>query len=277
MTDLQKVEFDILKTVVEICDQLNLRYYLVCGSALGAVKYGGFIPWDDDIDIGLPREDYEVFIQEAQELLPGYYFLQNYRTDKKFPLFMSKVRDSRTTFIENVYKDIDMHHGVYIDIFPLDGYPKDQKEIVALEKQKALSSRLRSVRYHYETKNILSIGVRTTIYRVMYKVFGMYSDTARAVEKFDNVAKSFKIEDSDYICNHSNWQGTIEYAPKWHYGEGAWTTFEGLRVKVPENFDAYLTQKYGNWRADLPVSKRNSGHCIYKLDLNTSYSEYTKK
>ena len=129
MTELQKIELDILKSVIDICDELNLKYYLVCGSALGAVKYNGFIPWDDDIDIGLPREDYEIFIQKAQAMLPEYYFLQNYNTDKNFPLFMTKIRDSRTTFVEMQFQNIDMHHGVYIDVFPLDGYPNKRKAI----------------------------------------------------------------------------------------------------------------------------------------------------
>ena len=273
MTDLQKVEFEILKTAINICDQLNLTYYLVCGSALGAVKYQGFIPWDDDVDIGLPREDYEVFIQKAQEMLPEYYFLQNYLTDKNFPLFMSKIRDSRTTFVEKLYKNIDMNHGVYIDVFPLDGYPKDSKDIVALEKQKKKSSRLKAVRYFYENDSIMFAGVRTSIYRTLFKVLGMYSDTSKAIGDFDKLARLYQIKNSDYICNHANWQNELEYAPKWHYGEGTWATFEGLRVRIPENYDAYLTQKYGNWRADLPEDQRNSGHYVYKLDLNVSYKQ----
>ena len=78
MTPLQKTEFALLECIVSICSRLNLRYYLVCGSALGAVKYGGFIPWDDDIDVGMPREDYNRFLSMAPSLLPDHLFLQNY-------------------------------------------------------------------------------------------------------------------------------------------------------------------------------------------------------
>ena len=84
MTPLQEKEFEMLGTAVDICDKLGLRYYLLCGSALGAVKYRGFIPWDDDVDIGLPREEYEIFISQAQHYLPKNLFLQNYRTDPVF-------------------------------------------------------------------------------------------------------------------------------------------------------------------------------------------------
>ena len=77
MTELQQIEKNILACALEIVDRLHLTYFLVCGSALGAVKYNGFIPWDDDIDIAMPRKDYTVFCEKAGELLPPYLFLQN--------------------------------------------------------------------------------------------------------------------------------------------------------------------------------------------------------
>ena len=100
MTELQKKEFEMLCLVVDICNQLDLEYYLVCGSALGAVKYNGFIPWDDDVDVALPRKDYELFLSKASSMLPSWCFIQNYRTDPKFPLLGTKLRNSKTTFIE---------------------------------------------------------------------------------------------------------------------------------------------------------------------------------
>jgi lipopolysaccharide cholinephosphotransferase len=72
MNKLQSLEFDMLKEFVRICDDLGLKYYLVCGSALGAAKYGGFIPWDDDVDEALPRPDYEIFCEKAQSMLPDH-------------------------------------------------------------------------------------------------------------------------------------------------------------------------------------------------------------
>ena len=98
MNDLQKTEFDILKTVTEICDRYGITYFLVCGSALGAAKYGGFIPWDDDVDIGMYREDYEKFCEIAQEMLPSYYFLQTYRTDFGFPTIFAKILNLISVF-----------------------------------------------------------------------------------------------------------------------------------------------------------------------------------
>ena len=79
MTDLQTIEVGLLKQFISVCEKLKLTYYMVCGSALGAAKYEGFIPWDDDIDVALPREDYEIFCSEAPKILPEWCFLQNYQ------------------------------------------------------------------------------------------------------------------------------------------------------------------------------------------------------
>ena len=132
MNDLQQTEFKMLKCFVEICNKLNLKYYLVCGTALGAVKYKGFIPWDDDVDVALPREDYEIFCKEAQRLLPKEYFLQTYKTDKAYPSIFAKIRNSNTTYIEKTIAKLPINHGVYIDVFPLDGYPEDKKSQIKI-------------------------------------------------------------------------------------------------------------------------------------------------
>ena len=121
MTDLQQTEFEILKEYIAVCERLKLRYYLVCGSCLGAVKYSGFIPWDDDIDVAMPREDYRVFCEKAPLLLPEHLFLQTNESDRNYPNIFAKLRDSRTTYIEKGMAELDIHHGVYIDVFPLDG------------------------------------------------------------------------------------------------------------------------------------------------------------
>lgn len=275
MNELQRKEFEMLKIFIDICDQLGLKYFLVCGSALGAVKYGGFIPWDDDVDVALPRKDYEIFCEKAQELLPEYLFLQNYHTDKYYPLFMSKIRDSRTTYVETVYSKIPMHHGIYIDVFPLDGYPTEKRLIEKLEYEKILFSRRRLVRCNYNRfskKNILH--VKNIVLYIMFRLFGYCGDTQKVIERFDKIASSYDCYTSDVWCNHGNWQGKLEYAPQEQYGEGIMVQFEGLNVRVPKQYDAYLTQKYGDWRADLPVEQQKGTHNYSILDLYTPYTKY---
>ena len=270
MNDLQKVELDILKNFIEICDRLNLRYYLVCGSALGAAKYKGFIPWDDDIDVALPRQDYDVFCKKAQSMLPDYLFLQNHHTDTYYPLIFSKIRNNNTTFIEKSYAETNINHGIYIDVFPLDGYPEDVRWQKKIEKEKN--------RYLLMRLCCLNVPLtwKTKLLVALEKTCGVHKRPSTLVERIEKCVKLCSVDDSVVWCNHGNWQGQLEYAPREQYGEGAWTEFEGLQVRIPERFDEYLTQKYGDWRSDPPERERVGHHYHYICDTNLPYTKFVE-
>lgn len=179
MTELQTVELELLRQFLAVCEREGLTYYMVCGSALGAVKYGGFIPWDDDIDVALPRADYERFCRVAPGLLPDWCFLQNYRSEPLYYRLGSKLRDSRTTFAEVMAERLDIHHGVFIDIFPLDVQwrsPADEREF---RRRQAVFEAARRVRLHYRRLSPENLPMlRTNLYRLLYLLSGYRSDTA---------------------------------------------------------------------------------------------------
>ena len=271
MTELQQTEFEILKQFVALCEQLKLCYYLVCGSCLGAVKYGGFIPWDDDIDIAMPRGDYRVFCQRAAGLLPPHLFLQTNETDRHYPNIFAKLRDSRTTYIERGTAHLDMHHGVYIDIFPLDGYPADADEQKRFEKEKTdLKHKINCI---YTTK----LDIPHTLMRTVRRLCGHRRHTAAYVAQLIELCSSYPLGSSELWCNYGNWQGVKEYAPRRQYAGGADADFEGLKVKIPKEYDAYLTQKYGDWRADLPKEQQYGHHYYTVCDLHKPYTDYIKR
>lgn len=273
MNELQQVELKILESFLKVCEKLNLKYFLVCGTALGAVKYQGFIPWDDDIDVGLPRKDYEIFCAQAQKILPEYYFVQTYKTDKNFPGIYCKIRDSRTTYIEKSVAHLDINHGVYIDVFPLDGYPKQRKDIKYLEKKKLWYQR--QLFCAYEIVNECSL--KAKCFRKIGRILGIHKKTQKIVHELNRVLLKWDVAESDIICNHGNWQGQLEYASRQQYGNGVKMKFENLEVCVPKEYDAYLTQKYGDWRAELPVEQQVGHHYYEVCDLQRSYKEYTKR
>lgn len=268
MNDLQKLEFNMLKEVIQICDKLKLKYYLICGSALGAVKYDGFIPWDDDMDIGLLRDDYEMFIANAQSMLPAYLFLQNNKTDPEYPQIFSKIRDCRTTYIEKSVAGLSINHGVYIDVFPLDGYPLDEKLQVFVERKKLIYQKKLSCVFDLPRNAKAKLGM------YMRRILGYHKKVVTIVGKYTDVISQYSVNDSKFICNHGNWQGKLEYAPREQYGDGAWATFEGLKVRIPEKYDEYLTQKYGDWRADLPAEQQVGHHYAEVIDLERPYTDY---
>ena len=105
-------------------------------------------------------------------------------------------------------------------------------------------------------------------------MLGMHKRTNRIAQRYERMIAACSLERSALVCNHGNWQGKLEYAPKWHYGNGAWAEFEGLRVRIPENYDAYLTQKYDDWRADLPESEKVGHHICEVCDTTRPYTDY---
>ena len=271
MNGLQEVEFGLLRNFVEVCDRLNLRYYMVCGTALGAIKYNGFIPWDDDIDVAMPRTDYEVFIKKAQELLPKNVFVQNYHTEPKFPKLYTKLRKSDTTYIENSSRKIQINHGVFIDVFPLDGYPSDVKEQKRLERLK------RKYKLRISSAFSYNYNLKAKTFFAFERLFGCHKRTGFYLEKLNRLITSYSEKDSAVWCNHGNWQGKLDYNPVEWFGKGYQTEFEGLTVTIPSEYDAYLTQKYGDWRADLSDDRKIGHHYAAIEDLTRPYTDYIEK
>lgn len=132
--DLQRIELEMLLEVDRICKKYNIRYFLVAGTLLGAIRHKGFIPWDDDIDICMPVEEYRKFCKVAKTDLKKEYFLQNSDTDFSNRWF-SKVRKNNTTCIEKGYEKSKIHQGIWIDIFPLIGVKKDEKWLKSITRK----------------------------------------------------------------------------------------------------------------------------------------------
>lgn len=261
MNALQKTQLELLKNFLDTCDHLGLRYFLVCGSALGAVKYRGFIPWDDDVDIAMPRKDYEIFCARAQTLLPEYVFVQNFRTDPAFPYIYTKLRHSRTTCVEYSSRRLPIHHGVFIDIFPLDGYPTRKGQQMLLEFRKTL------FRLQLLSAFDGSYSLKVRLLMALFRIFGVHKRTARIAARYEAMVAAFPADTATIWCNHGNWQGKLDYAPKDWFGRGCEALFEGISVMIPAEYDAYLTRKYGDWRAELPLSQQKSHHHFTSLNL----------
>ena len=121
MREIQLCTLTILKEVVRICNKHNLTYYLSSGTLLGAIRHKGFIPWDNDIDIEMPIEDYRKFLRIAPKEISSDFFVQTYRSDKNYNLAWTQVRANNTTSLVMKYINWDIHWGMHLDIFPLVG------------------------------------------------------------------------------------------------------------------------------------------------------------
>ena len=164
---LQLCEELILKEIDKICIKHNICYFVGGGTALGLRRHGGFIPWDDDIDINMPRDDYNRFLKIAISELPDFLFLQNHNTDANFPRLYSKVRLKGTKFVEYQYRNLKMEQGIFIDIFPMDQALDNVKFLRKMDKRISKCYRLYDLRVN-PSSNQPILSISNTNYFILF-------------------------------------------------------------------------------------------------------------
>lgn len=261
---LKKIELDILRQFIEICEKLNLKWFILYGSCLGAVRHHGFIPWDDDIDVGLMRDDYELFLEKAPLLLPENYFLQNAETDPDYSMNYAKIRCSDTTFIEKTVKDFNINHGIYIDIFPITEY---QPSKIFDIKAKFYSICI-SQAYNFEDNGSLPRKAIKGVLRSFIKDYHVARD------KKEQLFRNAEKKGTGIV---STFCGNCENMPKEIFDTVEKMPFENLEVNVPGKWDEYLTLLYGDYMTLPPEEKRVTHHYTEIIDPEKSYKEYIKE
>ena len=265
---LQSIEFEMLKLFKEICTKLDLPYFLDGGTTLGAVRHKGFIPWDDDVDVGLLRKDYNVFIEKAQALLPEHIFLQTYETDPEYPNNYAKLRNSRTTFIETSSKNLNINHGVYIDIFPFDNYPDNKISACIFEYRRRLMTHRINDGFFLEEKKPRTVKGKA----IDIIIRALYPSVRSAVIKRDQLHKSVKY--SSHVSSMYGPRGSTELASKEVFDTLIELPFEGELFSVPEKYDEYLIGLYGDYMELPPPEKRITCHPVEVVDLEKPYTDY---
>lgn len=260
---LQMKILEILQAVDKTCKDNNLRYYLTAGTMLGAVRHKGFIPWDDDADIAMPRKDYDYLMQNFSKILPERFEVRCMENVNEFSAPFAKVYDKTTTLIEKTY--IESFGGVYLDIFPLDGVP-DSK----------FKQWWHFFRYQYYKK------VNYLVYRDPYKhghgpacwipllAQKLYSKQW-IKKKLRQLMMSYDYDKSNLVVDHDDgWKGVLK---KEIIGKPTPIMFEGYEFLGVEQYDKYLSQKYGDYMMIPPHNKQHQ-HNFYYLNLNKSYLEF---
>lgn len=125
LTQLHEELLTILEEIVRVCKKLDIKCFVTGGTAIGAYYFQGFVKWDDDIDLGMWRDDYEKFIKEGPSIISNGFFIQCIETEPNTPFYFTKVRKDNTLFVQHEFKDIKMHHGIFVDVFPYDNIPNN--------------------------------------------------------------------------------------------------------------------------------------------------------
>jgi lipopolysaccharide cholinephosphotransferase len=244
-----------------MCEQHGLTYYASGGTLLGAVRHGGFIPWDDDIDVAMPREDYERFLEIAEGMLEGSIRLETYRNSPSYFRLAARMVDS-TVQVTNRSFDPPRVEPAWIDVFPLDGWP-DGALRGAVHKARLMSRKL-LVRWA-NTENLQNAKVGRPAMEVVLMWVGRTLRLSRLLNvrnRLVSLEKALKRYPAKTASAYFNFNGLYGFKSIMEkssfYGKGGTYEFEGLRVSGPEMFDAYLRRIYGDYMTPPPPEKRNS-------------------
>ena len=262
---LQKIEHGNLKVFIDICHQLNLEYFLYGGSLLGAVKYQGFIPWDDDVDVALPRASYEKFICQAPSLLPQGYVLQTPYNCPHCPYPYTKLRRQGTRYVEYANRNVPIETGIYIDIYPVDKIPDDEtlrkKQFKQVRKWILIYIFRQVPLYDRPVPGLLGPLKRLAKW-ILCKTVKMYSP-AYCMQQINRYMTQYNATPAKRYAALNSPNFNNIYENLYPLADGI---FERIPVKLPGNYTAHLTRRYGDYRQLPPLEKRY-GHVPYILDF----------
>lgn len=265
---LQMHELNLLKQFADVCEKNHLRYFLIGGTMLGAYRHHGFIPWDDDIDVGMPRKDYEKFLKIAPEYLPDYIRLLNYRKTPDYLRYFSRLTDTHV----KIYNDSNSEtlvENAWMDIFPLDGTPNHQWHRYFW----FLSLCVLRVMYHFscfdQMVNLMRPG-RPFYQRAIIWVgktfrIGRHLDSRRILNRIDRRLRRYPYDRSRYVVNFFGAYVQKEIIPRSFFGKGRKYPFEDVRLYGPQRPKIYLTNFYGDFMKP-PTDDQKDKHTITKIE-----------
>ena len=256
--ELQKIQLNILREFDLFCREHNIKYYIIGGSAIGCVRHKGFIPWDDDIDVGLFRKDYDRFVELAHQKWNGKIQIRNYKFTDDFYHCLTHVVDTSVTVIDHA-RIKPVYTNVWIDVNPLDGFPRFAirrklhymhlrtiKTLIVLSKFEALFD-----------MNKRRSKVEQFVISIIKKVnFAHHFDTKKLISKLENGLRKYDARKERYVGNFLGRYKEKEIMPTEIFDETILMDFESLQVPVMKDYDTYLRNLYGDYMQLPPVEKR---------------------
>ena len=250
---LQLIEIEMLDEFVRICENNHLTYYLYYGTLLGAIRHQGFIPWDDDLDVVMPIDDYEKFKKIAPEQInhEKYYF-HDY-SDKQNPFGLLRIRRNGTTYAD--YKTLRLkmqNYGCWIDIFRLDNVDSDKS---LLFKFQCFSKFLNNICFHRALVDLKGLSLIRKIihYCSLILPLRLWNNLR------DNIFKLCKNNNSKYVAVFtSTYKMNRDVLPRTKFGVPQEMIFEGKKYKVPQEYDYVLKHIYGDYMKLPPIEKRRT-------------------
>ncbi|MBQ4155530.1 MAG: LicD family protein [Clostridia bacterium] len=270
LKQLQQKSLELLQTLDEFCKKHNKKIFVIGGGLIGAVRHGGFIPWDDDLDVFMLREDYEWLCENFNSLI-GIDNLYFEKTTKEHytRLQIGAVVDENTTFIKERQKDLkDVHHGIRIDIIPLDNCPKSKFK----RKTQILWALLYSMFIVGEPHSS-----KGKFLEIISKILLAFFPTAKSRYKVWRLAEKrmSRFKKGEKLTELCSWYQYMknEYDTKW-FSEVVYLDFENAKIPAPIGYDEYLKMAFGDYMTPPPENEQIPKHDAVKIDVNRSYKGY---
>ncbi|MBQ2890174.1 MAG: LicD family protein [Clostridia bacterium] len=256
MLDMKQVQDYIYEIFIEfdrVCQKHGLRYSMEGGTLLGAVKFGDFVPWDDDIDVIMVREDYEKFLKVAPKELDGKFFLQSFNSMKQFPLSYAKLCYDGTKICDYAYSHIkEMNHGVFMDIFPVDNVIPEK-----LDKQVRIIGLLTGARVIKLKVNFGIKGARLLVYKLVSLL-----PMKLIIKMINKACTKYNKYDTGYIYEVCNSNKKFKPCPSQMYKEYTKIKFRDGEFMAVKDYDKFLKSRFGeNYMDEMPdEDKRIPSH-----------------
>lgn len=251
---IKKVELEVMDYFVEICKKYDLTYYLFWGTLLGAVRHSGFIPWDDDIDVVMPPDDYMKFLKVMEKETSDKFYLQNVYTEKHVTYFFSKIRKYHTTMVETNLNYLPFKKGINIDIFPLIPYPNSKLGRFLFMYRFRLVSLL-------VNRDVKLSGIKGKIINLFLHLIPLGLCNKIVIHKMEKLI-NYKGDFNEYRVYYykgfdKNWFNKTDLP------------FEDKKYSAPARYDEILTKLYGDYMTPPPKDKRyghGNGNIIVSFD-----------
>lgn len=265
--ELQEKILEVILYIDKLCKANNIEYYLLGGSALGAVRHQGFIPWDDDLDICMTFDNYYKFINLCEEKLDTEkYYLQKEFTEE-WPMWFTKIRTNNTTYIEELNKGKEMHQGIFVDVFCLN---------------KVSNNKFMSYLQYICGRTLTALGLSKRGYKgdtlmkkiviLIMKLFP-YRYTSKILKNFIQRYNRQKVHNIAHLAGKAKYSKCVY--PCEVIGEPQRIIFENYMLPVPEKVEQYLTLRFGDYMELPPASERSKAIHAEFVDIHNDYSDYT--
>ena len=254
--DIRKIQLAMMDFIDALCREKGIRYSLCGGTLLGAVRHHGYIPWDDDIDIFMLRPDYKRFIEEVGKIGGTRYKIFSPFTDGKYYYPFAKLCDSSTRILERNDRPLS-EMGVYIDIFPVDGLPNEEKKRERYWSRIKIWKRLNTMVYQKRVNGENS--ARRIFRRLMFFLLKPMKPN-RLAKYLNALSTEYKVEESEFVAVSIFGYGKKEQFPVSVFSEFEDISFEQKQYRAIKNYDLYLSNLYGDYMTLPPVEQRQKKH-----------------